>query len=128
MTDAKEAWEKAGTDLQRLGELFRRQQDASATPPPDPQEVSAAAKNFADSVRDSVDAVSATVTSEEFKEQGRTASASVLDALAASFTELGEAVRRASQQSPPAPPAQLPPVDTAPAAPADEPPAPDTPA
>jgi hypothetical protein len=107
MADAKDAWDQASHELRALGDLVRRQAEATGAPPPDPSEVDTAARHFADSVRAGVDSVSSTVQSPEFREQTRAAGASLLDALAASFAELSAAVRRGGHAGSPAEPGEL---------------------
>ncbi len=120
MSQSGEAWNDVGEQFKRLGATFKRHyesHDGTQGPEvPSEDEVKDALRTLGESVKHALGAVGDTVSDPEIKEETRQTTALFFDALAVTFSELGDDIskRHETTQDPADPP------EPAPSAPAED--------
>jgi hypothetical protein len=98
MSQSDQAWEDVGEQFKKLGAMFREHYEAQRTETE--EEVTEAVRGFSENMRSALGAVIETVTDSDVHEEARDTAGSFLEALGATFSQLGADLKRRSGGDP----------------------------
>ena len=96
MTESQQAWDDVAQQFRSLGRSLQeryREQAPSEREPADRGAVDAAVRTLTDAVETVIESVGAAVRDTEFRDQAKQAAQSLVDALGATVTDLGDDIR-----------------------------------